>query len=621
MKAGMELSFDGKRGTAGILSAKVNGEAIWTNRIDIADAKDREEFISKLVEKCPGADAAEIHSELEKLAGETADRAAERFTQSDLLVKLAGDLELFAVDDLEYATVTAELPSPHRETHRIREKGFRQWLQHRFFSKHGRATSTQSMQEAIETLSAKAKFGGKGGVIGIRICEFDGRVYLDLCDELWRVVEIDRDGWRIIPDPPVRFIRRGGMLALPTPTAGGKLDELRGMLNAGEPDTWVLCVGWIVGAMNPAGPFPILAVNGEQGSAKSTLCKTLRRLIDPNKANTRAAPRDDREIAVGAENSWVMCFDNLSSIRVDLSDALCRLSTGSGYGTRRLYSDDDQKLSNVVRPVMFNGIEDVANRSDLLERSIVIHLPTIPEHARLQDVELEREFGERHPRILGAILDAVSAAIRYRDDARPGNLPRMADFAVWVNAAERALGWPAGTFLDAYRRNRKDANQTALEASPVGQALMEFMERQDTWAGSASELLEELDRVEAGHAGKRDRAGWPTSVKALAGQVRRIAPNLRRLGLETITGERQGKDGKRIIRLEWQRETPSAPSVLSAAADLRAKADDAADGKAALDGFDRQPDRPHLAGNWMEKAVADGADAKSYRQSAYAAGL
>ena len=40
-----------------------------------------------------------------------------------------------------------------------------------------------------------------------------------------------------------------------------------------------------------------------------------------------------------------------------------------------------------------------------------------------------------------------------------------------VTAAEKALGWPPGTFMQAYRHNRDSANNLALESSPVGPPL------------------------------------------------------------------------------------------------------------------------------------------------------
>src|SRR5262249_35868902 len=158
-------------------------------------------------------------------------------------------------------------------------------------------------------------------------------------------------------------------------------------------------------------------------------------------------------------------------VALPLSDALCTLATGGGFATRELYTDADEKLFDAVRPVVLNGIEDLATRGDLLDRAINLTLPQIPDERRGDEDDLWRQFEESRPRLLGALLDAVSTALRNRPHVKLAHKPRMADFACWVVAAEPALGWPEGAFLRAYNDNRAAANALALEASVVAPAI------------------------------------------------------------------------------------------------------------------------------------------------------
>ena len=89
------------------------------------------------------------------------------------------------------------------------------------------------------------------------------------------------------------------------------MDQLLPLINAADDHTWVLLVAWLLGSLRPQGPYPILSISGEQGSAKSTTSRMLRKLIDPNVADLRAAPRDERDLMIGASNSWVLAYDNL----------------------------------------------------------------------------------------------------------------------------------------------------------------------------------------------------------------------------------------------------------------------------------------------------------------------
>ncbi|HKF95677.1 MAG TPA: hypothetical protein VKB96_14000 [Gammaproteobacteria bacterium] len=145
--------------------------------------------------------------------------------------------------------------------------------------------------------------------------------------------------------------------------------------------------GRLVVAMRPTGPYPVLILQGEQGTAKSTAAKVLRLLIDPSAAPLRTAPRDERDLMIAARNGWIIALDNLSGLSSWLSDALCRIATGGGVSTRELYSDTDEVLIDVQRPIILNGIDDIATRQDLIDRSIIINLEPIPENKRKPEAE------------------------------------------------------------------------------------------------------------------------------------------------------------------------------------------------------------------------------------------
>jgi putative DNA primase/helicase len=82
-------------------------------------------------------------------------------------------------------------------------------------------------------------------------------------------------------------------------------------------------------------PHPVLVLQGEQGSGKSTASRMIKGLIDPGVAPIRSAPSSPRDLAVGAEGNWIVPVDNLSGVPPWLSDAWCRLSTGAGSASAR----------------------------------------------------------------------------------------------------------------------------------------------------------------------------------------------------------------------------------------------------------------------------------------------
>jgi hypothetical protein len=549
------------------LTARLHGDAILTDKLDLATEKERAAFVRKLCKGRKGIDRKTVAAELEKIAAEIVAKAGDqkdgdkrRPSQADMLVQLAAVADLFHTpgghDSEGYATLPV---GGHKETWPIASKGFKRWLSRLYYSELGKTPNSQALQDAINVLAGMAIHDGAEIPVAVRVAEQAGAIYLDLADSDWRAVKITAAGWRIVQNPPVRFCRRRGMLALPAPVGGGTVDELRGLVNVPEDDAWRLLVGWLVAALRPGRPFPVLVVNGEQGSAKSTLCRMARALIDPNEAALRRPPRDDRDLMIAANNAWVIAFDNLSHLPADLSDAVCSLATGGGFATRELYTDGDEKLFSSMRPVMVNGIEELATRSDLLDRAITLTLPVIPDVHRQEEDSLWQRFADAQPRVLGALLDAVVAALANKHYVKLTSKPRMADFAAWVVAAEPALGWASGSFLAAYVNNRAAANTAALDESVLAPLIVALMTDQDSWHGTARDLLAELERRTDEKT--RKRRDWPATPGKLAGDLRRLAPNLRRgAGLE-LEFSREGKRRQRLIRLDRSCKTPSAPSA------------------------------------------------------------
>jgi hypothetical protein len=441
----------------------------------------------------------------------------------------------------------------HWESWALRTRPFRRWLAQRYFASSGGTPNAQALQDALAVLEGRALFEGVERPVFTRLAGHDGCILLDLGDPGWQAVEISSSGWRVIRDPEVRFRRPAGMLALPKPEPGGRLTELRRFVNVTDED-WLLLVGWLLAAFRPTGPYPVLLLHGEQGSAKSTTARVLRSLVDPNVATLRAEPRDGRDLMVAAGNSWLLAFDNVSHLAPWLSDAFCRLATGGGFATRALYTDDEETIFEAQRPLLLTGIEELATRGDLLDRSLLLYLPRLWEYRT--EAEFWSEFEEARSRILGTLLDAVVVALRRQSEVDPGRLPRMADFARWVYAAEPALGWSEGSFLDAYLDKRSHAHELTLDASPIAPFVRELAE--EGFLGTAGELLKAFQR-HAGDEATARHSNWPKNGRALSGALRRIAPNLREVGVEVEFDQTVGRS-RRGIAVRKPPDPASQPS-------------------------------------------------------------
>lgn len=482
-------------------------------------------------------------------------RGRGRESYAQLLVQLAEEhvVGFFRDDDRSFATYHAgDETRRHLETGELRRKPFKDLLRTLFYDRHQTPPGSQAVQDAIDVLDARTQARGEQIATHTRVAPGDNVVYIDVCHNQWLAVEITPQTWTVRDQVAAKFVRRRGMTRLPLPAPGGSIDLLRPFLNVTK-DDWVLVVAWLLAALRPHGPYPILVLSGEPGACKSTASCMLRNLVDPSRVPLRAEPREPRDFVIAAENSWILAFDNLSHLPPWLADGLCRIATGGGFGTRELYSDADERLFWAARPIILNGISDFASRSDLIDRSLCVNLPQVSKSQRRAESELWAAFNAARPRILGGLYEALSAALDNWLNVSLPTLPRMADFARWVTAAEPGLGWPPGTFSQAYAQNAQAASQFALENSPIFRPLVDFIIGKNSWKGTASDLLDELNQSRAVSLKAKQSKFWPETAAYLGTLLQRIAPNLREAGFTAQAG-RTGRSRW------WELAAPNAVS-------------------------------------------------------------
>ena len=464
-------------------------------------------------------------------------------SKADRLIRLAlgTGLELFHDPDQQgWASIHVD---GHWENHLIRSRAFQLFLLRLYYSDTGESPGTQAIRAATDLFEARALFDGEECSVHLRVAEYKGRLYLDLCDHAWRAVEIDAEGWRVVDRPPARFRRTRGSQPLPEPERGGSIDELRRFFNV-DHHGWILIRAFLVAALRPGFPLPILVAKGEQGSGKSTACRVISSLIDPRTSALRGVPREVRDLIAAARNSWLVCFDNLSRLPEDLADAACRLATGGGFGGRQLYSDHDEAIFDATRPLIFNAIPHLGTaRPDFLDRALIVEFLTLKPKMRRDERQFWREFSEMRPRILGALLDIAVTGIRNLPKVKLDEPPRLADFAAWVIACQESLGVSRQALIEAYETNRTDVQGLALEVWPLHEPLRELAGM--SFCGTTSELLAELNRRVSDDI--HHSLGWPRSPSALSNALRRMASYLRSDGIELEFIRQHG--GKRTVRV------------------------------------------------------------------------
>ncbi len=487
---------------------------------------------------------------------------------ADRLLAIAGEVEVFcALDGTGYADIKVD---SHRETWPIASRRLERWLVGQYYRATGGAPSGEALQGAIRVLAARADVEGAERPVHLRVAPVGDRIYLDLVDASWRAVEIDASGWRLVEAPAaVRFRRSPGMLALPEPVRGGSIDMLRGLINCAADDDFVLVVSWLLAAMRGSPPYPILVVMGEHGSAKSSFCGTIRSLIDPAVASLRALPVQERDFYVAAHNSYALAFDNLSHIPPAMSDSLCQMASGGGFATRAMYTDLDETIIALGRPLIINGISRVLRRPDLGERSLLLTLaPIMPSAAAdraPRSSPRSRRAGRRYWAPCSTPVSRACAGCPASASTRRLASPTMP-------AGRRPARPRSGRPARSRRRSGAIAppcSARLADEDAVVDAVLRMMIGRETWRGTATELLAALE-AEVGEAERRSKT-WPGAPSVLGRRLRAVAKTLRGVRREGGNRGRQRSRRTRTVTLSsffpkifFPREETSLPSVPSA---------------------------------------------------------
>lgn len=457
-------------------------------------------------------------------------------SQADTLMKLAeGNVQDWFIDQYREAHARFRV-GDHFEVWPILGRDFRDWLGGLFYSVTEKGCGPDAMRTALSTCSAKARFGGSGEhELHVRVTEHEGAIWYDLADAGWRSIKITSSGWEIVSDTPILFRRLRNTGTQVEPVRGGDIDGIFQLVKIKDVATRTLFKAWLIAALVPNIPHPAMVIYGPQGSAKTSAFRAIKGLLDPGTKKTDTAPRVPSDLVKLLHNQWFSGFDNLSMLPSWVSDCFCRAVTGDGYSERLLYTNNDELVLTFRRVIAMNGINIVATRPDLLDRSILIGLDRIDEGARISEAEVEDRMRRLLPGILGGALDLLVKVLKVQHEIvqRVRSLPRMADFALLGCAIAEVLGMGSDTFLDIYRENLGVQHQEVINNNPIATALIMFMEKRPEWIGSPGDLLGNLKSIGSENLGINDKSSvWPGAPNALVRKLNILKTNLGAVGIE-----------------------------------------------------------------------------------------
>jgi len=437
----------------------------------------------------------------------------------------------------------------HKEYWALKDRRTKWWIASEYWKKYGKSPSGDSISTALNILQGIAIFGANKFTLSNRVAFKDDNVFYSLSNDNWEAVKISRDGWKLESNVPILFRRQGHQTPQVYPREGGNINDIFKYINVKNEQDKILFLVWLISSFIPDFPHPILYLYGPQGSAKSTSSKFVKKINDPSKVETSEIPKDQKELVQKLSHNWCLIFDNISSVSQDLSDILCRAVTGSGFSKRELYSDDSDVIYTFKRCISINGINLLALKPDLLERSILIELDRVSKTDRRNEQDLIKEFESNLPSLLGAIFDVIVKAIQIRPSVVLKDTPRMADFAMWGYAIAEAIGCGGEVFIKHYFQNINLQNNEVIEENPIASFVVSLVEKTSYWENSASELLK-LIKFDI------DDKALPNTPQELSRQLNILRTNLEEIGIivEFVSGRKR----KIIIRKKGETSASTA---------------------------------------------------------------
>ena len=454
-------------------------------------------------------------------------------SQTNIILRLAQDFSYF-IDELGEKYVAVPWPT-HTEIMPMDGQRFKLRLTQDFYNDQGEAPNSDAVNRALDVLRAQALFGGETKKLQPRVALQNGDYYYDLGDPVWKAVRVNEEGCSISPTPPILFVRSKNTAEQIIPDFSSKPEQLSELVKKhfrwkDESDVR-LFTAYLVSCFLPQIPHPVLVVYGEKGSAKSTTMRMVKKIVDPAKQELLAMPTHRQELAITLTNNYLPCFDNLESLSAEKSNILCMAATGGAFTARTLYTNSEETILSFKRPVALNGINVVATRSDLLDRSIVLELTRVRHEERKPESAIWKEFEEELPKFLGSIFNTISQAIKIQKDLTLDEVGRMADFTYWGYAIAEVIGIGGEEFIAAYLGNQAKANEEALAGHPVGTAILGLMSRNSKWAGSVTELLRELELVAVRDSINTKVKTWAKDPNVLSRRLNEVKSNLEEVGI------------------------------------------------------------------------------------------
>lgn len=482
----------------------------------------------------------------------------EKFPTEKIILELKRDT--FFVDEQTGEPWVKYVIKGNCKTSKVNSQQYRERVSYFCYWKCKEVPSRSKLDEIINTLVAYAKFEKEKEILSLRVAEKDGNFYYDLSNCKNEKVEITTKGFSITTKDDVIFKHFETQLEQKVAEKGISLKkELGNLINLSEEELLVLIV-YIVYCFIPCVQNPIVIFHGEKGNGKSTISTIIKEIVDPSTNVLTKISNKEEDLFLEVERNRLLVFDNESCLSDRMSDNLCRIVTGGSISKRKLYSDSEVVSINLKGCVIINGIENIAERDDLLSRSLIFQIEKRKSDVIIPQNELMAKFKKKVPYMLNKIFKYISRAMAFFKNLEDFECKtRMAEFEKWGYCIAEAMGGYGNKFLGYYRGMVEAQETEAIEANTIVTAIDILMnqKKNDVLKIRPSDLFKEIKRIAYDKGLSLSSSTMPSSTNSVKKKIKAYQKLFYKIGFEFEFIEHT-RSGAMIIIKKVKQPSPSS---------------------------------------------------------------
>ncbi len=501
---------------------------------------EQEEYIKKAKSRLSkkGLDfTVKVFKEEIKSFNKNNDQTSEKKEIKDVTTKIFDEVKQeieFFIDEIEICYGILYI-NGNEKYYPLDSVDFKNWLRRKSREiNDGKIVSDYVLKNVRSQLKSEINIekSSKQHKLSNRVAEKNGEFWYDLGNENWSAVRINKSGWSIVENTPILFRKKQHINEQVLPEKEGDPWKFIEFVNVEDEHQKTLLMVYLISLFIPEINHAILVLNGGPGTAKTTLMKYIRKLVDPSQIPVMNFPRDERQLIQTFDHHYCSFFDNVSKISKNQSNHLCKAATGVGEQVRKLYTDDEYIIRQYNRCIALNGIDLVPKEEDFLSRSIIIRTKKIDSNNLKRASVLENEFQKAVPNILSGIFSTISRAMFIYENKDFKASTRMGDFLVWGLAIAEALeGISAENLKNAFHQNENYKNKQLLKKDPFASAVKIMLKKKRRWEGSASQLLSTLEPLAKERDLNTNPSKWP-SPSWVTRRLKKMRSSLNKNGIK-----------------------------------------------------------------------------------------